>query len=154
MSFMTVSVIIPIINDEGNWRDYLNHRRSSVCWQWVQWDNIRHIMTFRYAGLNSLSKTLSISLHIIIYWWEKRIFLMILIWSESKSSLVYISAITVMGDSYFVCINWRCFLICNKFTDSVFSLQINFIIFINVIRILVHKLKSQDGGGSHSSHFV
>ncbi|XP_014125623.3 vasoactive intestinal polypeptide receptor 1 isoform X1 [Zonotrichia albicollis] len=34
------------------------------------------------------------------------------------------------------------------------TVLINFIIFINVIRILVHKLKSQEGGGSHSSHFV
>ncbi|XP_010001537.1 PREDICTED: vasoactive intestinal polypeptide receptor 1-like [Chaetura pelagica] len=36
----------------------------------------------------------------------------------------------------------------------VLSILINFIIFINVIRILVHKLKSQEGGGNHSSHFV
>ncbi|KAK2523952.1 vasoactive intestinal polypeptide receptor 1 [Columba livia] len=34
------------------------------------------------------------------------------------------------------------------------TVLINFIIFINVIRILVHKLKSQKQGGSHSSHFV
>ncbi|NXJ07082.1 VIPR protein, partial [Odontophorus gujanensis] len=34
------------------------------------------------------------------------------------------------------------------------TVLINFIIFINVIRILVHKLKSQEGGGSNSSHFV
>uniref|UniRef100_A0A672TPT9 G-protein coupled receptors family 2 profile 2 domain-containing protein n=1 Tax=Strigops habroptila TaxID=2489341 RepID=A0A672TPT9_STRHB len=34
------------------------------------------------------------------------------------------------------------------------TVLINFIIFINVIRILVHKLKSQEGGGSHSNHFV
>ncbi|KAF4800206.1 Pituitary adenylate cyclase-activating polypeptide type I receptor [Turdus rufiventris] len=34
------------------------------------------------------------------------------------------------------------------------TVLINFIIFINVIRILVHKLKSQEGGGKHSSHFV
>ncbi|XP_032550025.1 vasoactive intestinal polypeptide receptor-like isoform X2 [Chiroxiphia lanceolata] len=34
------------------------------------------------------------------------------------------------------------------------TVLINFIIFINVIRILVHKLKSQEGGGSHSSHFM
>ncbi|XP_025896837.1 vasoactive intestinal polypeptide receptor-like [Nothoprocta perdicaria] len=34
------------------------------------------------------------------------------------------------------------------------TVLINFIIFINVIRILVHKLKSQEGGGSHSSHFL
>ncbi|XP_075273611.1 vasoactive intestinal polypeptide receptor 1 [Opisthocomus hoazin] len=36
----------------------------------------------------------------------------------------------------------------------VLTVLINFVIFINVIRILVHKLKSQEGGGSHSSHFV
>ncbi|OXB75189.1 UNVERIFIED_CONTAM: hypothetical protein H355_002722 [Colinus virginianus] len=34
------------------------------------------------------------------------------------------------------------------------TVLINFVIFINVIRILVHKLKSQEGGGSNSSHFV
>ncbi|XP_075778994.1 pituitary adenylate cyclase-activating polypeptide type I receptor-like isoform X2 [Pelodiscus sinensis] len=34
------------------------------------------------------------------------------------------------------------------------SVLINFIIFLNVIRILVQKLKSPEVGGSHSSHFV
>uniref|UniRef100_A0A8C8RVX8 G-protein coupled receptors family 2 profile 2 domain-containing protein n=1 Tax=Pelusios castaneus TaxID=367368 RepID=A0A8C8RVX8_9SAUR len=34
------------------------------------------------------------------------------------------------------------------------SVLINFVIFVNVIRILVQKLKSPEVGGSHSSHFV
>ncbi|KAI6074760.1 Vasoactive intestinal polypeptide receptor 1-like protein [Aix galericulata] len=45
-------------------------------------------------------------------------------------------------------------LFADETMDHCLMSTINFIIFINVIRILVHKLKSQDGGGSHSSHFV
>uniref|UniRef100_A0A8C0QR00 Vasoactive intestinal polypeptide receptor 1 n=1 Tax=Chelonoidis abingdonii TaxID=106734 RepID=A0A8C0QR00_CHEAB len=41
-----------------------------------------------------------------------------------------------------------------KLRNPFFSLQINFIIFVNVIRILVQKLQSPEVSGSQFSHFV
>jgi len=44
-----VYVEIPVINKEGNRRDYLDHERSAECWQ-VQGVNIKHKMILIYVG--------------------------------------------------------------------------------------------------------
>uniref|UniRef100_A0A8C0JAC5 Vasoactive intestinal polypeptide receptor 1 n=1 Tax=Chelonoidis abingdonii TaxID=106734 RepID=A0A8C0JAC5_CHEAB len=53
-----------------------------------------------------------------------------------------------------VCICAFLQLCLEKLRNPFFSLQINFIIFVNVIRILVQKLQSPEVSGSQFSHFV